>query len=94
MTQLVDPEKIESIVGVKRHARAHFGRMSHTDRILYILHSKLCLEDNEDLRQCKFSLALDRGLDPKKWEGFENLTIPLQVIDDKLVPARMAGQII
>lgn len=70
MTELVPADEIEDLVGHKRHARAHYVRLDFGEETAYILHSKLCIDSGIDLRQCEFSLALDRGVDPSEW-GFE-----------------------
>lgn len=75
MTKLVSPEDIERIVGCKRHADKHFGRIvssvdtSHRDgeyphrqATIYILHSHACRDSGIDLRQCAYSRALDNGV--------------------------------
>lgn len=87
MSNLVDPERIESIVGTKRHQRAHFAKAVSSEQRVYILHSQNCVEDNSDLRDCEFSLALDAGIDIEKWN--ENTTTLVQVVDGELVPARI-----
>ena len=62
MTELVDPEVIESVVGMTRHDTIHFGRAVTTDERFYILHSRECRDDTADVRDCPFSLALDHGI--------------------------------
>jgi hypothetical protein len=60
VSELVDPKQIETLVGVKRHQTIHWG---HGDWkwIYYILHSQECLDSGRDLRECEFSLAMDRS---------------------------------
>lgn len=88
MTDLVDPDEIEEIVGVKRRAIEHVGRVVKAEQKIYILHSQQCLDSGIDLRECKFSLALDRGVQPANWVTAERLELPvlLDVIGDLLVP--------
>lgn len=87
MSNLVDPSKIEEIVGIKRHQRAHFAKAVSDEQKVYILHSHHCVEDNTDLRDCEFSIALDAGIDIEKWD--EDTTTLVQVVDGELVPARI-----
>jgi hypothetical protein len=61
MTELVPREDIENHVGRERHAADHYGRINTSEGRFYILHSRECLESGIDLRDCEFSLALDRG---------------------------------
>lgn len=63
MTQKVPAEEIEEIVGRERHPVLHFGRAVSEEEQFYILHSYRCLYSHDDLRGCKFSLALDNGVD-------------------------------
>lgn len=58
MTEQVDPNEIEAIVGARRHATRHLARGAHDGRI-YILHSAECVEAYPDLRECPHSRALD-----------------------------------
>lgn len=89
MSEPVDPTKIEQIVGHQRHQRAHFARLVSAEKTVYILHSKNCLEDYEDLRDCPFSLALDAGIDP--WEWPKDEPVLAEVDDGFLFPARIGG---
>lgn len=69
MSELVDRDEIEQIVGLKRSKDWHLGRWvpGKAGGTFYILHSQGCLdlmdtsEGAVDLRDCRFSLALDRG---------------------------------
>lgn len=69
MTELVNPDMIERIVGHERHDHLHIARMVEAEQKLYVLHSRECKNSTPDLRQCPFSLALDKGLDPDIWDG-------------------------
>ncbi len=69
MTDLVPPEEIERIVGMKRHSTRHYARAVSSEQIVYILHSHTCRESRPDLRECFFSLALDNGIDVSDWAG-------------------------
>ncbi len=67
MTNLVPVYQIEQIVGVPRHPTIHYGRAVSSQETFYILHSERCLKQRSDLRDCPFSTALDRGIDPDDW---------------------------
>jgi hypothetical protein len=91
MTTLVDPSAIEMIVGVKRHVREHYGRaVSHPrSRFVYILHSQTCVNTGIDLRECLFSVALDRGIHEGDWDGSLDKPVILAVRQDHLIPAHV-----
>ena len=91
MTDLVPRTEIEDIVGRPRHARAHFGRAVSETQTFYILHSMDCLEFNEDLRRCPFSVALDRGLDMEVWERLQDKPVHVAIYNGRLEPARRIG---
>lgn len=86
MTDLVQPDEIEHIVGVTRHRKAHYGRAVSDEQTVYILHSKECLDSGIDLRDCRFSIALDRGIDLRRWDGYEDKPVALGVWETKLIP--------
>lgn len=86
MTDLVPTEDIERIVGTKRRYAVHYGRAVSAEETVYILHSKVCLESGTDLRECRFSRALDRGIDMEVWEGHEDTPVALAIWDGHLVP--------
>lgn len=67
MTNLIPPDEVEQLVGAKRHPTKHIGRADHEERMIYILHSQECVDTNLDLRECKFSVALDRRVDGDCW---------------------------
>lgn len=69
MTQLVNSSEIEKIVGVQRHPTEHYARADSSKKTVYILHSKKCVDSDIDLRDCPFSLILDRGINEKDWDG-------------------------
>lgn len=62
MTDIVPADRIETIVGARRHPREHIARGVLPEDRLYILHSAECRECYADLRDCPWSLALDRGV--------------------------------
>lgn len=90
MTDLVPPGKIEQLVGARRHRTAHIVHAVSSERAVYILHSQECLDDclirGVDLRQCRFSIALDRGIEPERWAGREDRPFAAGVWQDRLVP--------
>lgn len=88
MSNLVPARDIERIVGIERHRTAHYGRASSTEQIVYILHSKACLDSGIDLRECRFSVALDRGIDERRWTGHEDVAVALGIWNDDLVPLK------
>lgn len=78
MVEVVSADAIEGVVGAMRHAVHHIGRAVTSEQRVYILHSEQCRARPEtDLRQCPYSAALDRGIDPKRWEGFEDQPVRL-----------------
>jgi len=87
MTRLVSPSSIEEIVGVKRHRQAHFGRAVSAEQTFYILHSQRCLDSGIDLRECRFSVALDCGIELEVWGKLQDRPVFLSVRQDRLVPA-------
>lgn len=86
MTELVPPEDIENHVGCERHPTEHYGRINTADGRFYILHSRECKDSGIDLRECQFSLALDRGTKGfERWH--ENVPVRLHVnIAGRLTP--------
>lgn len=77
MTSLVPTDKIEDIVGVRRHATRHYARAVSSEQTVYILHSRQCVTHTPDLRRCLFSQALDLGVNERDW--FEREDQPVQV---------------
>ena len=88
MTTLVPPDRIESLVGARRHRAAHIGRAVAAEQTVYILHSQVCKNSGIDLRECRFSLALDRGIVAEQWRGQEDRPVFLGVWNERLVPIR------
>lgn len=84
MTDRVSPKRIEQIVGVQRHQTKHYGRAVSAEQTVYILHSRACRAWNPDLRECPFSLALDRGIDLDRW--VEDVPVELAIDGGRLVP--------
>lgn len=96
MTQIESAETIEATVGAKRHTVDHIGRAVSAEQRVYILHSERCRERYSDLRQCPYSRALDRGIDLKRWEGFEDQPVKLwiSVYEHRLVPERAVWHVV
>ncbi len=90
MTKLVPPGEIERIVGVRRHRKAHYGRAVTAEQTVYILHSRECRSSQSDLRKCLYSEALDRGIAPGSWRGFEDRPVILGVHNGLLIPLKTA----
>jgi len=87
MTNIVSPSRIEEIVGVRRHRQAHYGRAVSAEQTVYILHSQRCLDSGIDLRECRFSVALDHGIKLETWAGdLQDRPVILGVWQDRLVP--------
>lgn len=77
MTDLVRTEDIERIVGIERHQTAHYGRAVSAEQTVYILHSHDCKNSGIDLRRCRYSEALDRGILMAQWTGYEDRPVLL-----------------
>lgn len=90
MSDLVPTADIERIVGAGRHPTAHLGRAVSSEQTFYILHSRECKDSGRDLRDCPFSIALDRGVSPARWTDFEDVPVELWVsaASKRLVPMR------
>lgn len=67
MSDKVDADKIEQIVGVERKMAEHWGKVISSEGRVYILHSRMCQKHYSDLRDCPYSRALDRGIDIDEW---------------------------
>lgn len=87
MTELVPAADIERIVGARRHRKAHIGRAISDQETVYILHSRECLSTGVDLRECRFSVALDHGIPLARWSGKEDRPVLLAVWGKVLIPA-------
>lgn len=88
MTNLVDRSQIERLVGAKRRPTMHLGRTDSEVDTFYILHSKRCLDSGIDLRECRYSLALDQGIDMSVWENYFDEPVTLRIVQGRLVPGR------
>ena len=85
MTDRVPAEQIEKIVGRKRSDREHYARAVSAEQTVYVLHSRECLALNADLRDCPWSLALDRGIDLDEW--VEDVPLTVYVRSGRLLPS-------
>jgi hypothetical protein len=79
VTDLVPTEEIEQLVGAQRLPMAHVGRAVSAKETVYILHSQRCKDAGGDLRTCPFSLALDEGIDLRRWAEFMDRPVVLGV---------------
>lgn len=86
MTNKVPSDTIEGLVGEKRSATLHFAKAVSDEKTVYILHSKRCLIETPDLRNCKYSLALDNGIDMLAWEKCMDQTVWVTIEFEKLFP--------
>jgi hypothetical protein len=89
MVDLVDPRKIEEIVGTVRQDFDHVVRASVKG--VFILHSRMCVETRGtleiDLRECPYSQALANGVYPEDWLYDEDRPTITAIQDGRLVPA-------
>ena len=88
MSNLVPAEDIERIVGCPRHRHGHYGRAVSAEQTVYILHSEECLDSGIGLRACRFSVALDLGINPKVWVGYEDVPVALGIWAGRLIPLK------
>lgn len=84
MANLVPSHLIEDIVGVKRHPDHHIGRAVSSEEMMYILHSRQCF--SEDMLNCEFTWALDRGIEMSKWGHHLDIPVKLEIDGGHLVP--------
>ena len=85
MTEKVPADQIERIVGRRRSVTDHYARAVSAEQTVYILHPHECLARFADLRDCPWSLALDRGIDISEW--VEDAPLTVRVRDGRLVPS-------
>jgi hypothetical protein len=89
MSNLVPTEDIERIVGATRHQHLHYGRAVSAEQTVYVLHSHECRDSGIDLRDCPFSLALDRGIRTATWNGWEDTPVELLIAGSgRLMPLK------
>ncbi|AOE44335.1 hypothetical protein SEA_EYRE_55 [Gordonia phage Eyre] len=88
MTDLVPAADIERIVGVPRDATKHLARAVSATQTVYVLHSRECLDSGVDLRACRYSLALDRGIQEDIWSRHCDTPVEVRIRDTRLVPVQ------
>jgi hypothetical protein len=93
MSELVPTEEIEQIVGIERHQTRHYARAISEEQTVYILHSRECKDSGIDLRECAFSLALDKGIDQYDWSDREDRPVLVRVRNGLLIPDRGEGKV-
>lgn len=86
MSDLVPAEEIEQTVGARRHAHQHVGRAISSEQTVYVLHSAKCRDSGIDLRDCEWSLALDRGIDLADWADHQDRPVVLALRHERLYP--------
>ena len=89
MTDLVDPNKIEAIVGAKRHPTRHIARAISAEQKVFILHPDNCAArvTLRPLTECMYSRALDRGIDLTRWAEHQDRPVFIATnAEAKLIP--------
>jgi hypothetical protein len=90
MSEHVPAEDIERIVGMERHPTEHWGRAVSAEQTVYIMHSQECRDSATDLRECPFSLALDRGIEHAfpwtGWRRVQDQPVRLEIARGYLMP--------
>lgn len=86
MSDLVPTDQIEQTVGATRHPHQHIGRADSATQTVYVLHSQKCKDSGIDLRGCEWSRALDNGIDPADWQGYEDRAVVLTIVHSRLFP--------
>lgn len=83
MTRLESADKIERIVGAKRHDTLHVAHAISAEQRVYILHSRECVEQitsrGSDLRACPFSRALDNGIEMDEWDHWQDRPVVVRI---------------
>ena len=69
----------QEIVGAERDSYCHIARADSERQVVTILHSGRCLNHYEDLRDCPFSLSLDRGIKEADWRGHEDRPVVVEI---------------
>lgn len=99
MTEKVDPQRIEQLVGARRHPAQHRGRWDTSAGQIYILHSGYCLMAFKDLRQCPYSIALDELVrdwsEGSRWDDYPDRPVALYIspITGVLEPLALLGRL-
>lgn len=87
MSELVPAETIEQTVGAQRHAVQHLARAVSAEQTVYVLHSHACNDSGIDLRECPYSTALDKGINPGDWRGgYKDRPVVVAIIGGRLFP--------
>lgn len=86
MSDLVVPQDVQEIVGQPRQQSVHMGRAVSAEGRVYIMHSQSCYDQVADLRKCRYSKALDAGIDPSKWAAWQDRPVLLCVVNGELLP--------
>lgn len=86
MSDLVASDQIEAIVGAPRHNTQHLARAVSDEQTVYILHSQRCLDSGIDLRECAWSLALDKGIDLADWRDHQDGPVVVAIVHGRLFP--------
>jgi len=90
MTDLVDPTEIETILGIARHETDHYGRAVSAEQQVYVLHSAECRNAGGDLRECPYSIALDKGIEHfypwTSWRRLQDQPVRLEISRGYLLP--------
>ena len=79
MSRVEKADKIEGIVGTKRHPTMHYAKADSTEQRVYLLHSAECLASGIDLRDCSLSEALDVGIDLIVWAEYQDRPVVVSV---------------
>ena len=67
---------------------AHFARAISAEKTVYLLHSRECKRTNSDLRECRFSVALDTGI-TAMWDHAQDVPVLAGIWEDRLIPVRI-----
>lgn len=88
MSDLVPADRIEEIVGARRHPTLHLALADSVVERVYVLHSADCVSSVPDLRDCPYSIALDAGILHADWALFEDrpVVVAVRAEDCYLVP--------
>ena len=72
MNAIVNTDEIEQIVGIERHQTRHYANAVSAEETVYILHSHACKDSGIDLRECRYSKALDLGIEMYVWAEYQD----------------------
>ena len=91
MSEEVPMHLIEGIVGSPRHPTQHIARAVTEEERVYILHSENCesFVYGISLLDCKYSVALTRGIDLTTWEGSFDVPVIVRInLEGELIPRK------